>query len=192
MSSQLLRRGKQCLNVDIFTKETGLLSVLKVTLNNTLSVYLLYFKQCNASLLCIINGYQFNFLSKQLSVITCRKKWLILMKSHREVSYILPWDIVESNTACVTCVTVSFQHVIMVLAAFFTTIESQLFSELSVLVHPGASARATGRVWFFLRGLRDFIPSRSPVGLLLHARGGLCSSESGHLSNSVTFQGNVC
>lgn len=112
-------------------------------------MYLLYFKQCYALLLYIINGYQFNFLSKQPSVITHRKKWLILMKSHREMSYIPLWATVESYTACATSVTVWFQLVIMVWASFFTTTESQLCWELSVLSYTTALACATGHVWFF-------------------------------------------
>ena len=39
----------------------------------------------------------------------------------------------------------------MVWAAVLTTVESQLFSELSVPLRPGASARATGHVWVFLK-----------------------------------------
>lgn len=61
----------------------------------------------------IINGCQFNFLSKQLPLITHRKKWLILMKPHRPLSYILPWKL----TACLTCVT----------SAWSASIGSQLF-----------------------------------------------------------------
>jgi len=33
-------------------------------------MHLLYYKKCSASFLCMINGHQFNFLSKQLSLIT--------------------------------------------------------------------------------------------------------------------------
>lgn len=78
--------GNQCLKVET-------LSVLTVAHLILYCMYLLYLKQCSASLLYIINDYQFNFLSRQLSVITHRKKWLILMKSHREMSYILPWKL---------------------------------------------------------------------------------------------------
>lgn len=53
-------------------------------------VYLVDSKKCRASFLSIIKGHQFNFLCKQFLLITNRKKRLVLMKPHRELSYILP------------------------------------------------------------------------------------------------------
>lgn len=108
-------------------------------------MYLFYFKQCNALFLYIIHGHQFNFLSKQPSLITHRKKWLILMKSQRELSYILPWATVESNTACVWPVSLcDFSMLLWFGRLPLPATQSQLFWELSVLVHRGASARVTG------------------------------------------------
>lgn len=60
------------------------------TLKAILHVFALLY-QCDTSLLNIMNGYQFNFLSKQFPLITHRKNWLILRKSHREVLKAIQW-----------------------------------------------------------------------------------------------------
>lgn len=113
-----------------------------------LCMYLLYFSQCNASFQYIINGCQFNFLSKQLSVITHRKKWLILMKSHRQVSYIL----LCYKPHCTGCVwPVWLCHFGLSSLLYYRRITFILSAVCVLCVHLGALARATGTLLVFLR-----------------------------------------
>lgn len=87
--------------------------------------------------------YQFNFLSKRLSVITHRKKWLILVKSPTG----------KCHTFFCEPVLKAIQHELSFRfwAAFFTVLVSQLFSDVSVLNHPGGAAWACGSRLVFLR-----------------------------------------
>lgn len=113
------------------------------------------------------------------------------MKSHKEVSYILLcYKPYSTGCVCDLC-----YCVIMVWAAYFTTIESHLFSALCVLCSPGSLSMSHRHTSGFSK---EAFGTLYPTGLhedsccMPEDWAGLCSSESGHLSNSVAFQGNVC
>lgn len=168
------RWGKQCLKCRCICNKNSCTFSLTV-IRHTFSFFcccrkfMLYRKQHGALSLHIINGYQFNFLSKQPSLITHRKKWLILMKSHGGKCHTFFHEPPLNNqTACETC---DFS----VLLWFFwrrlslTAARSQIiFGELkaSAPVHPWAPRHGPQATFGFCE---EAFGTRA--GLLLHARG---------------------
>lgn len=92
---------------------------------------------------------------------------------------------------CVTCVTFSGSG-----SCILTAVESLLFMKVFVLeTLRKPQQEPPGPVCVFPFGAFETLHLaglQKDSGCTPEAWVGLCSSESGHLSNSVTFQGNVC